>query len=130
MKARRFITKGVELIAFNDGFKTDINDNKYFCDKLEEVDRQSVSKAHLQEYFNALVVLYRMKDGSYILYYTVPITAKGGELVDGYIVQSNNPVNLFEQLAVSRNIDGDNDFIVKLIEYAVENGTLLKQDYK
>lgn len=129
MKGKKgFIIEGVELVRFNDGAKMDINDNESFCDKLYELRKHSEEYAHIEEYFNAWSEIYRLQDGSYVLYYTVPYVDNNAEVVDGYIVQSNNPIDLFDQLAVSRGLDGDSKHIVELIERAVQGGVILKQN--
>lgn len=95
---------------------------------MYELIKHSEEYAFIEECFNAWSEIYRLGNGSYVLYYTVPYVDNNEEVVDGYIVQSNNPINLFDQLAVSRGLDSDSEYIVELIERAVQGGVIIKQN--
>lgn len=129
MKRRKgVVINSVGLVMFNDGGKIEINHNEEFCDKLAEMAEQAVAEYRLEEFFDELIEIYRFSDGTYGMYFTVPQGGNAiGYTVDGYIIKSNDPIALFDQLSFSRGYCGDSAYVEELIDKAVSEGVILKQ---
>lgn len=103
---------GIEVIAYSDGFKTDINENESFLGILGNLDNEEGDQC-LEEYFHNVVYIYK-NPGYYYVYFTVEHNI---DAIDGYIVKSESREELFRYIAEKRN----NEYI---IEELVENYSL------
>lgn len=110
------ILSNVKLLQYNDGSQVDLNDNEVFMDKLEDIVIESVANVRLEEYFDNYIELYRMRDNKYIMYFTV-VHDDLADGVDGYIIESDDVVLLFAQVAVARDSFNGRD-IKEMLDYA------------
>jgi len=114
----------VRLVATHLGIMGDLNDNRDFTSTIDGIMRGAKEVITLEEYFNN--VTYFMKDvkGTNYMYFTA--TVSSSEEVDGFLIQADNPNNLFKYFQKIRHahtpIHLISNNMVDLLEVALDEG--------
>lgn len=98
MNQQLLLVEDVQVIDYHNEKNGDLNDNLEFCEKIEKLQKQSLS-CRTEEYYDTWMEVYRLPDNRWAMYFTQPTDT----FLEGYIIYSTSFISLWKFVGEVRN---------------------------